>query len=135
MLQQYLEALSCPSSVLANCVRIFMQKVLSKLGPSSLIFSFSSVLHLHTMLVLPFIFLTKELDKYDARRISAHYMPLQKGCFGCCAVDRHISVTLIGLVSTPLVPYVKKKNNGDKFYHRKSMRVADEKLIINKVGP
>ena len=27
------------------------------------------------------------------------------------------------------------KNNGDKFYRRKSMRAADEKLIINKLGP
>ena len=27
------------------------------------------------------------------------------------------------------------KNNGDKFYRRKFMWVADEKLIINEVGP
>ena len=83
------------------------------------------------------IFLTKEFDKYDARRISARYTPLQKGCFGYCAVDRHVSVTIIGLVCTTLVPYAKKKNNnnGDKFYHRKSMRAAHERLIINKVGP
>ena len=81
------------------------------------------------------IVLTKEFDKYDARRISACNTPLQKGCFGYCAVDRHVSITIIGLVCTPLVLYGKNNNNnGDKFYHRKSMRAADEKLIINKVG-
>ena len=26
------------------------------------------------------------------------------------------------------------QNNGDKFYRRKSMRAADEKLIINELG-
>ena len=32
---------------------------------------------------------TKELE-YDARRISARYTPVQKGYFGCRALDRHI---------------------------------------------
>ena len=41
--------------------------------------------------------------------------------------------TLIRFVTTSLVYEI--KNNGDKFYCRKSMRVADEKLIINKLGP
>ena len=27
------------------------------------------------------------------------------------------------------------KNNGDKLHRRKSMRAADEKLIINELGP
>ena len=35
------------------------------------------------------IFLTKELDKH-ARRASICCTPLQKGSFGCYAVDRHI---------------------------------------------
>ena len=39
----------------------------------------------------------------------------------------------------PVRPFVvsmqKNKNNDDKFYCRKSMRAADEKLIINKLGP
>ena len=40
---------------------------------------------------------------------------------------------LIHFVCMPLVG--KKKINGEKFYHRKLMWVADEKLIINKLGP
>ena len=41
--------------------------------------------------------------------------------------------TLIRFVTTPLVYEI--KNNGDRFYCRKSMRAADEKLIINELGP
>ena len=41
--------------------------------------------------------------------------------------------TLIWFVTTPLIYEI--KNNGDKFYRRKSMRAADEKLIINELGP
>ena len=37
------------------------------------------------------------------------------------------------IVTTLLV--CEDKNNGDKFYRRKSMRVTDEKLIINKLSP
>ena len=40
---------------------------------------------------------------------------------------------LIQFVCMPLVG--KNKSNGEKFYHRKLMLVADEKLIINKLGP
>ena len=41
--------------------------------------------------------------------------------------------TLIRFVTTLLVYHI--KNDGDEFYLRKSMRAADEKLIINKLGP
>ena len=41
--------------------------------------------------------------------------------------------TLIRFITTLLVYEI--KNNGDKFYDRKSMWVADEKLIINELGP
>ena len=68
-----------------------------QLGPNSLIFSFSCVLPLHTMRAGRYYlyvfsrrqqtFLMKECNKNDARRISTHYMPLQKGSFGCCAAD------------------------------------------------
>ena len=67
------------------------------LGPKSLIFVSHQVLHLHTMQggwVLPLciyqIFFTKELEKYNARRLTTRYTPLQKSYFGCCVVDRHI---------------------------------------------
>ena len=42
------------------------------------------------------------------------------------------STLLIRLVTMSLV--CENKNNGDKLYHRKSMRAADEKLIINELG-
>ena len=52
-------------------------------------------------------------------------------------MDTFVSVTsitmLIQFVCMPLVG--KNKSNGEKFYHRKLMWVADEKLIINKLGP
>ena len=36
-------------------------------------------------------FLIKELDKHDARKTSAHYrLSVQKGLFGCCAVDKSL---------------------------------------------
>ena len=41
--------------------------------------------------------------------------------------------TLIRFVTTSLV--YENKNNGDKFYRRKSMWAAGEKLIINELGP
>ena len=41
--------------------------------------------------------------------------------------------TLIRFVTTSLVYHI--KNNGDEFYRRKSMRAADEKLVINELGP
>ena len=41
--------------------------------------------------------------------------------------------TLIRYVSTSLV--YESKNNGDKLCRRKSMWAADEKLIINELGP
>ena len=40
---------------------------------------------------------------------------------------------LIRFVTMSLV--YKIINNGDKFYHGKSMRAADEKPIINELGP
>ena len=70
-------------------------------------------------------------NKHDARRISACHMPLQKGSFGCCAVE-HVSVafiaTLIHFITTLSIYEIK-----NKFYHRN--RATDEKLIINKLGP
>ena len=39
------------------------------------------------------------------------------------------------LVHLYVVSMREKINNGDKFYRRNFMQVADEKLIINKVGP
>ena len=84
------------------------------------------------------IFLTKEPNKHDARRISARHTPLQKGSFECCAVENmFVSVrfiaTLIRFVTMSLV--CENKNNGDKLHRRKSMQAADEKLIINELGP
>ena len=35
----------------------------------------------------------------------------------------------------PTSSVYKNNNNGDKFYHRKSMRAVNEKLIINELGP
>ena len=40
--------------------------------------------------------------------------------------------TLVRFISMSLV--YDNKNNGDKFYCRKSMRVVDERLIINELG-
>ena len=66
-------------------------------GPNSLIFSFSSgasPAHNAGGRVLPLfsqlIFLTKEVDKRDGKMIVAHYQPLWKGSFGCCAPHRHV---------------------------------------------
>ena len=39
----------------------------------------------------------------------------------------------IRFVTTSLV--CENKDNGDKLHHRKSMRAADDKLIINELGP
>ena len=69
------------------------------------------------------IFLMKEPNKHDARKISACHM----------FVSVTFIATLIWFVTTSLVGKI--KNNGDKFYRRKSMRAADEKLIINELGP
>ena len=41
--------------------------------------------------------------------------------------------TLIRFITTSLV--CENKNNSDKLHHRKSMQAADEKLIINELGP
>ena len=43
-----------------------------------------------TIMYLAIARLTKEPNKHDARRISAHHTPLQKDSFGCCAVEKHI---------------------------------------------
>ena len=48
-----------------------------------------------------------------------------------------VSVAFIAMLVTPIA-YLKSlicanENNGGKFYRRKSMRAADEKLIINKL--
>ena len=48
------------------------------LGPNSLTFSSQQE------------FLTKESNKHDTRRISARHTPLQKGSYGCCAVEKHV---------------------------------------------
>ena len=51
--------------------------------------------------------------------------------------SKFISVTFIAtfvrFVTTSLV--CDNKNNGDKLHSRKSMWAADEKLIINELGP
>ena len=106
------------------------------LGPNSLTFSFSSGTSPEhnaggrAFTIIITIYQTKGLEKYNARRIITRHTPLQKSYFGCYAVDRHICatviITLIWLICMPLL---------SKFYHRKSMRAADEKLIINKLGP
>ena len=48
-----------------------------------------------------------------------------------------VSVTFIATLSRFVTMSLvsKLKNNGDKFYHRKSVRATDEKLMINKLGP
>ena len=43
-------------------------------------------------------------------------------------------MTPIALLLTSLYNYA-NRNNGDKFYRRKSMWAVDEKLIINELGP
>ena len=56
-------------------------------------------------------------------------MPLQKGSFGCCAVENvFISVTFIAtLIRFVFMSLVREnKNIGDKLHCRKSMRAADE---------
>ena len=74
-------------------------------------------------------FTTKEPNKHDARRISARHTPLQKGSFGCCAVEKHVAfiATLIRFFTMLLIRRKKK----DILRRRKSMQMADEKLIIN----
>ena len=47
-------------------------------------------------------------------------------------VDVMLIATLIRFVTMSLID--ENKNNGDKFYRRKSMGVANEKLIINELG-
>ena len=42
-------------------------------------------------------------------------------------------VALVRFVRTSLV--CENQNNADKFHRRKFIRAADEKLIINKLGP
>ena len=49
-----------------------------------------------------------------------------------------VSVMFIAMLVqfiTMLLLLSKKKNNAGKLYHKKSMQVADEKLIINELGP
>ena len=48
-----------------------------------------------------------------------------------------ISVTFIAMLSrfVTMSLVCEYKNNGDKLHRRKSMQAADEKLIINKLGP
>ena len=48
-------------------------------------------------------------------------------------VDVVFIAALIRFVPTPLA--YENKNNGGKIYRRKSMRVANEKLIISELGP
>ena len=50
-------------------------------------------------------------------------------------MDIFVSVTFITLLMMAILLICVNKNNGDKFYHRKSMRVVGEKLIINEMGP
>ena len=66
-----------------------------KLGPNLLIFSFSSDApaahnaggyYHYVSGNSQQIFLTKEGNIHDTRRISACHMPVLKGSFGCCAV-------------------------------------------------
>ena len=65
---------------------------------------------------------------------SALDIPIAEGLFWMLC-SRYVSVTLIvtliRLVRTPLL--CTNKNNGDKFYRRKSMWAANEKVIINEL--
>ena len=68
------------------------------LGPNSLIFSFSSSAspahnagrwagYHYVFSNSQQIFLMKEPNKHDARRVSVCHTPLQKSSFGCCAIE------------------------------------------------
>ena len=51
-----------------------------------------------------------------------------------------VSVTFIAMLMTPIAHFLTSlicanKNNGDKFYLRKSRRAVNEKLMINELGP
>ena len=46
-----------------------------------------------------------------------------------------ISVTLIAMLIRFVITSLVYENNGDKLHRRKSMRAADEELIINELGP
>ena len=52
-----------------------------------------------------------------------------------------VRVTFINMLMMPIARICltslvcANKNNGDKFYRRKSMWAVDEKLIINELGP
>ena len=78
------------------------------LGPNSLIFSFSSGAspahsaggwagYHYVFSNSQQIFLTKELNEHDARRVSVCHTPLQKSSFGCCAIE--LEACLLALCS------------------------------------
>ena len=80
------------------------------------------------------IFLTTEVEKYDGKMIIAHYLPVLLDSVH--QTNMFVSVTFITLLMTAILLICANKINGDiKFYHRKSMRVVSEKLIINEMEP
>ena len=58
------------------------------------------------------VLLLKEPNKYDARRISARHMPLQKGSFECCAVV-NVHRYAYPVRYTMSFVYENKNNNGE----------------------
>ena len=48
-------------------------------------------------------------------------------------ISAMVIAMFIRFITTSLV--CENKDNGDKLHRRKSMRAADDKLIINKLGP
>ena len=53
-----------------------------------------------------------------------------------CSRQTFVSVMFVAmLIAHSYIVSMENKNNGDKFYCIKFMQVADEKLIINKLGP
>ena len=68
----------------------------------------------------------------DARRISTGTLCVIAEEFFWMLYSRQ--TRLLGLLIVTLIRY-EIQNNGDKFYHRKFMRAAKEKLTINELGP
>ena len=48
----------------------------------------------------------KEPNKNDVRRINACHVSLQKGSFGCCAIERHVCSVYVHRYACPVCRYV-----------------------------
>ena len=87
------------------------------------------------------VFLTKEVDKRGGKMIVAHFRHCRRVFWMLCTRQSCLLALRSSLCSwrlsldclTSLI--CANKNNGNKFYHRKSMQAVDEKLIINELGP